>query len=1219
MANQIKIKRSAVEGKVPLVTDLELGELAINTYDGKLFVRRNDGVSDYIREIGGNRGFEVKNKTGSTIAKGTAVGFVGTLGSSGKLLVAPFIANGTQPSQYFIGLAEDDILNGGDGYVVDHGKLLNLDTSDWPSGTILYASSTQAGGLTSTQPAAPNNKITVAAVVNSSSTVGVLEVRVQIGSSLDNDELVEVSNPQNGDTLVYNSIAGRFENGPAAETYTLPVATTTVLGGVKDGAGVTIAADGTISADVTSVAGRTGAVVLTKSDVGLGNVDNTADANKVVASAAKLTTARTIGGVSFDGTTNINLPGVNTTGNQNTTGNAATATTASYANGLRHSSGTWQYEIGGSSPSNGQAIVFNSAANRFEPGTIESGLSTSFEDLESGDGLVYSNTVPYSVNTDFSNSSYVYGGYLQIFFLTDKIKQSVQSLVSGSSLAFKANGTNYTVTVSSVSIFTNDATIYFNPNTVYASLESIYLPGSTWTNRPVLAVESGNIVNVSSVLDGQAIVSNIVTVNRPGTYTWGSGGGGGAQGYLSYSSTDPNPSNSLFYGLDIGSTIYIVYQGTEFVSTVYSAPVYNSGSQTWILSITTGGPNSTATDIITRETTWSNKSVLTDVVTTSLSTGDSLIYGAYDSIYVRDIEFSSSSFAYSSYINLYTANPELRAYVLSLNNNDTIKFKAGTTVYTATINGTVSDYGTYLYIPYTSSQFISDFLQEFYIPKTGWTNKPVLAVETGNTVLVSDVTNAQGVVSEIVQTDREYSYYFGVDRRITYQNISPKDPYFSDIEVGQKVFLTFPTSVVYEYTVLTAPAQDANGYWYITVDQSGNNDYITNLATRKTIWKNKNVFLGKFEPGTISNGDVVVASVTVGTQYNSYAYFSGPGFTDLYVGSGPWLSELFAGDVIEFNNDSSPYYRTLTSNFAYDSQSGYYKATVAETSQTPPTVNNYRKYTQIWTNGQSSGGVSSVAGRTGDVVLTKSDVGLADVDNTADAVKAVASAAKLTTARTIGGVSFDGTASINLPGVNITGNQNTTGSAAKLTTSRTISITGDLSWSTSFDGSGNATGSATLATVMSSPGTYTKLTVNGKGLVTSATSLIDTDIPNLPATKIITGTFDAARIPQLASTKIDTGIIAVAALNIDCSLGTYFTKTINANSTFTFGNAPSGKAYSFVLELTHTSGTVTWPASVRWPADTAPTLTAGKTHLFVFVTDDGGTTWRGASSVDYTN
>ncbi|HHJ3088859.1 gp53-like domain-containing protein [Escherichia coli] len=53
-----------------------------------------------------------------------------------------------------------------------------------------------------------------------------------------------------------------------------------------------------------------------------GNQSTTGNA----ATATKLQTARTIGGVSFDGTANINLPGVNIAGNQNTSGNAATAT-----------------------------------------------------------------------------------------------------------------------------------------------------------------------------------------------------------------------------------------------------------------------------------------------------------------------------------------------------------------------------------------------------------------------------------------------------------------------------------------------------------------------------------------------------------------------------------------------------------------------------------------------------------------------------------------------------------------------------------------------------------------------------------------------------------------------------------------------------------------------------------------------------------------------------
>ena len=96
-------------------------------------------------------------------------------------------------------------------------------------------------------------------------------------------------------------------------------------------------------------------------------------------------------------------------------------------------------------------------------------------------------------------------------------------------------------------------------------------------------------------------------------------------------------------------------------------------------------------------------------------------------------------------------------------------------------------------------------------------------------------------------------------------------------------------------------------------------------------------------------------------------------------------------------------------------------------------------------------------------------------------------------------------------------------------------------------------------------------------------------------------------------------ITAMGALEVDCSQGNYFTKTISGNSTFTFANVPTGCAYAFTLELTHTSGTVTWPASVKFPADTAPTLTTGKTHLFVFITDDGGTRFRGSSLVDYVN
>ena len=84
-----------------------------------------------------------------------------------------------------------------------------------------------------------------------------------------------------------------------------------------------------------------------------------------------------------------------------------------------------------------------------------------------------------------------------------------------------------------------------------------------------------------------------------------------------------------------------------------------------------------------------------------------------------------------------------------------------------------------------------------------------------------------------------------------------------------------------------------------------------------------------------------------------------------------------------------------------------------------------------------------------------------------------ATATALQTARTIGGVSFNGSANINLPGVNAAGNQNTTGSSASTTgnaatattlqTARTISLSGDVSGSASFNGSANATITAVVA------------------------------------------------------------------------------------------------------------------------------------------------------------
>lgn len=70
------------------------------------------------------------------------------------------------------------------------------------------------------------------------------------------------------------------------------------------------------------------------------------------------------------------------------------------------------------------------------------------------------------------------------------------------------------------------------------------------------------------------------------------------------------------------------------------------------------------------------------------------------------------------------------------------------------------------------------------------------------------------------------------------------------------------------------------------------------------------------------------------------------------------------------------------------------------------------------------------------------------------------------------------------------------GSAATLTTGRTIGMTGDVTWTSgSFNGSANVTGTATLANSGVTAGTYSKVTVDAKGRVTSGASLASSDLP----------------------------------------------------------------------------------------------------------------------------
>lgn len=114
--------------------------------------------------------------------------------------------------------------------------------------------------------------------------------------------------------------------------------------------------------------------------------------------------------------------------------------------------------------------------------------------------------------------------------------------------------------------------------------------------------------------------------------------------------------------------------------------------------------------------------------------------------------------------------------------------------------------------------------------------------------------------------------------------------------------------------------------------------------------------------------------------------------------------------------------------------------------------------------------------------------------------------------------------------------------APKLTTARNIAITGDLAWNVNFDGSAAVTAAGTLATVNSNVGTFTNatLTVNGKGLVTAASS------GTAPVTSV-SGTANRITVTGTTAAVVDIAATYVGQSSIT-TLGTITTGVWNGTA-----------------------------------------------------------------------
>ena len=130
----------------------------------------------------------------------------------------------------------------------------------------------------------------------------------------------------------------------------------------------TLAAGATILATARNIGGVSfnGSAAINLPGVNTSGNQNTSG---VAATATLLATARTIGGVSFNGSTSINLPGVNISGNQNTSGNSATVTNGVYTVGNQTIAGAKTFSDSGT-------FIKTSSSNSTTPLVVRNSGST---------------------------------------------------------------------------------------------------------------------------------------------------------------------------------------------------------------------------------------------------------------------------------------------------------------------------------------------------------------------------------------------------------------------------------------------------------------------------------------------------------------------------------------------------------------------------------------------------------------------------------------------------------------------------------------------------------------------------------------------------------------------------------------------------------------------------------------------------------------------------
>lgn len=158
-------------------TTTNTGQLSWNTFEGTVDVFTD--VPGTVIQVGQELLVKVRNDSGATIPNGSVAYISGSQGNRPKVWLAD--ASNVPSTNRVMGLATDDILQNGDGYVTIAGKVNDLNTSIYAEGDTLYLSDTTPGAYTTTPPTGSSCPLVIGIVTRAHTTQGSILVSVRQG------------------------------------------------------------------------------------------------------------------------------------------------------------------------------------------------------------------------------------------------------------------------------------------------------------------------------------------------------------------------------------------------------------------------------------------------------------------------------------------------------------------------------------------------------------------------------------------------------------------------------------------------------------------------------------------------------------------------------------------------------------------------------------------------------------------------------------------------------------------------------------------------------------------------------------------------------------------------------------------------------------------------------------------------------------------------------